>query len=216
MQLIFDHLTALTVSAILIGVIATINMRGQASSVEATQFHAAKTQQNVLIEMLEYDLEDLGSGVPRGEQMITDYQSDSFGIKVFEFRRELADATGAPHLATVRYERAYVGSYTAGDVTLPRFRIRRLVQAVDSSMVSTTGSGFDVVALEIDLLGTDGEGASENLNAASSIKVRLKSALPFQTGDEMRFSSWDGVFRPSNLARRSDAAGGVGADSSPS
>jgi hypothetical protein len=211
MQLIFDHMTAIIVSAILIGVLATVNIRGQKSAVEATQFHAAKMQQNAFIDMLEYDLEDLGSGVPTGEQMVTAYEADAFGIKTFEFRRELVDAAGVPGLASVRYERTQRGSYTTGDgVTVPRFLVRRLVQAEDGSMVSSTSVGYEVTALEIDLLGTDGEAVTTNLNAASSIRVRIESALPFQTGGDLRFTSWDGTFRPSNLARRTDAVGGVG------
>lgn len=211
MQLIFDHLTALIVSAILLGVLLTINTRGQESSIEATQFHAAKTTQGALIDMLEYDLEDLGSGVPVGEQMITAFEADGFGLKTFEFRRELANSSGAATIARVRYQRSYAGSYTAGDgVILPRFRIQRLVEAEDGSMTSSTGEGFEVVALEIALLGEDGEGTTNNLNAATTVEVKLTSAFPFRQGDQMQFTSWSGRFRPSNLARRSDAAGGVG------
>lgn len=211
MQLIFDHLTAVIVSAILLGVILTINLRGQESAIEATRYHAAKAQQSALIDMLEYDLEDLGSGVPSGEQMITAFEADDFGIETFEFRRELATASGAATIGRVRYQRSYAGSYTADDgVILPRFRIRRLVEAEDGSMASTTGEGFEVVALEISLLGEDGGGTTDNLNAATTVEVKLTSALPFQEGDKMQFTNWSGRFRPSNLARRSDAVGGVG------
>lgn len=212
MQLIFDHLTAILVSAILLGVIMTLNVRGQTSAMEATQFHAAKARQSALIDMLEYDLEDLGSGVPAGEEMITEYDADAFGIKVFEFVRELADASGTPTLARVRYERSYEGSYTTGDgVTLPHFRIRRLIETGDGSMVSTTGDGFDVVALAFNLLGPGGETVTSDPNTATSIEVHLRSAFPFKIGDDLKFTSWTGTFRPSNLARRTGGAGSISA-----
>jgi hypothetical protein len=210
MQLIFDNLTAVIVSAIMIGVVLTLNVRSQATAVEATRHYAATTKQNALVDLIEYDLEDLGSGVATGSQMITAYERDALGTKTFEFMRELADASGEIQLARIRYERSYAGSHTTGDsVVIPSFHVRRLVEKEDGTFVSTTGEGFEVVYLDFALLGEDGEAVTSNLDAATNVEVHLRSALPFQDGaDRMRFTSWAGTFRPSNLARRSSAVGG--------
>lgn len=211
MQLIFDNLTAVIVSAILLGTVLTVNLRGQESAVEATQFHAAKQQQAALINMVEYDFEDLGSGVPTGEQMIVAYDVDVFGVKEFEFRREFVDNSGEATLASVRYSRVLDGTYeTADGATLPRFRILRYVEAEDGSMARSTGDGFPVISFDIELVDDSGEAVATNLNDASSINVSLRTSLPFQAGEQIQYMSWDGAFRPSNLARRGGAAGGVG------
>lgn len=212
MQLILDHLNAVLVASILIGVALTLNVRNQESAVEVTQFHAAKAQQSALIDLIEYDLEDLGSGVATGDQMITAYDVDGFGVKAFELRRELVDAEGEAQVVRVRYARTYAGSYTTKeDVIIPYFHIRRFVETENGAMASTTGSGYEVATFDLTLLGPDGNVVTDNLNAATSIRVHLTSALPFQHGNgDVKFTSWEGTFRPANLARRSDAVGGVG------
>lgn len=212
MQFIFDNLTAVIVSAIMVGVVFTLNLRSQETAIEAAQYHAAAAKQNALVDLIEYDLEDLGSGVATGDQMITAYERDGLGTKAFEFVRELEDASGGTRLTRVRYERVYAGSHTTEEgVIIPAFKVRRMVEKEDGTLVTTTGDGFEVIYLDFALLGEDGEAVTTNLNAATNIEVQLRSALPFRSGaDRMRFTGWAGTFRPSNLARRSTAAGGVG------
>ena len=125
MQFIHDHLIATIVGAILLMVLLTLRLEQQRANVEATQFYAVKKQQIALIDMIERDIENVGSGVPLGEPMIL--QADAEGLR---FRKELADGTQA--------EVAYLREGPAGTVSLngtevPVYHVRRIVRDGDGS-----------------------------------------------------------------------------------
>lgn len=217
MQLIYDNLVAVIVSTLLIIVLMTVKLRTQETSIDATRFHAAKTLQAQFINVIEYDLEELGSGVPTGENMIHKYARDSLGLDCIEFEKEFVDTGGNIRLGRVRYERQPAGSYATSDTTfVPLFRFERLVEAENGSMVSGGGSGESVLRFDLDLLGEDGQPVNDNLNGAESIEIALETAMPFELagrGSRERTAvqrmSWQGQFRPSNLSNRSDESGGV-------
>ncbi len=211
MQLIYDNLVAVLVSALLLTVVMTIKMRTQETAIDATRFHAAKSRQAQFVDLLEYDLEELGSGVPTGEPMIHAYSTDSLGLECIEFEKQFADG----ELGRIRYKRWHAGSYVDGDTTLRLVEFIRLVEATDGSFVYSGGSGRTVLRLDLELLDKDGQPATDNMNGTDRIDVALESVMPFAlSGQGARERSavhrmnWQSTFRPSNLARRSDGSGG--------
>ncbi len=216
MQLIYDNLVAVIVSALLVLVLMTVRLRTQEVAFDATRFHAAKARQAQFIDVIEYDLEELGSGVPTGERMIHSYGKDQHGLDCIEFEKEFQASDGTIRLGRVRYERQPAGSYAAPDTVLPLFEFERLVESEAGGMVPGGGSGRSVLRLELNLLGEDGQPVEDNLNGAESIEVALESIMPFQLAGQgarertaVQRMNWQGRFRPSNLARRSDGSGGV-------
>lgn len=189
MQFIHDHLIATIVGAILLMVLLTLRLEQQRANVEATQFYAVKKQQIALIDMIERDIENVGSGVPLGEPMIL--QADAEGLR---FRKELADGTQA--------EVAYLREGPAGTVSLngtevPVYHVRRIVRDVnDPSRVDSGGAFESILQFQVRLHPYD----PANLDAARAIEVTLESALP--SGVSVPRSAWTAVFRPANLALR--------------
>ena len=63
MQFMLDHIAAVIISGVVILVIAVVQLRGSDTSIEATQYAAAKTRMLDIVQYVERDFMNIGSGM---------------------------------------------------------------------------------------------------------------------------------------------------------
>lgn len=189
MQFIHDHIIATMVGTILLMVMLSLRFEQQRADIEATQFYATKKQQIALLDVIGRDLENVGAGVPAGEDMIL--QADAGG---FRFRKELDDGTQAE---VVYLREGPVDTVSVNGSPTPVYDVRRIIRDLsDPNRVDSAGAFGNVLQLQIRLHPYD----AANLDTARAIEVTVESALP--EGVSLPRSAWTAVFRPPNLALR--------------
>lgn len=192
MSSFIDHLSASLVAGIVILMLVGMHHRGQATAVESVLFYANRAQALSLVEMIERDFPNIGSGVAAGDPMLLSHAwSGSTGH--FEFWAAVDSAAGAP-AQHIRYEAVPSESAVCEQAGLACFEVRRLVRA---------GSGFEVsgrsqetlTAFEIELLPV---GAP--LERVREVRVKMAALSPSGGAGTVPQTSWETRFRPFSLA----------------
>lgn len=203
MYFIFDHLNAIIVSAVLVFILAWVMFQMQETNMETTLHRQKQTQALDLIEMLERDLRNVGSGVDLTDDMILAYQWDEDN-RYLEFL-SISDTSEAATVEQIRYELESSDSLMVVDQgvsqRVPAYTLHRKVFSGGSYI--TTGSSQPMITeLSVSLLDADSTPVTVALNATRIIEVQLKVASNLDTDEGMPVTVWETRFRPVSLFLR--------------
>jgi limonene-1,2-epoxide hydrolase len=194
-QFIIDHLTGVIVSAIVILIIATTQLRSRDASIDATQYAAAKTRVMAIAEAIERDFSNLGSGVDSVKYAIIGFDTVSSPM-FFEFVGQTVQ--GDPTPRTIRYQWQQSGyAQLANAVTRPTYTIERRINGVVSGTSMDTITGF-----EVDLMTADSNAVVTNYADTRIVGVLLTAVSPVGVSKEIEQTRWRRVFRPVNMLRQ--------------
>ena len=195
MQFLLDHLASVVITGILLLAILATQFRGQQASVDAVQFYDAKTRLLSLVQMIERDFTNIGSGVDSVKFAITELDTVSVPAE-FTFLARTDSTDSAAHTVTYQWEEE--GDVTLKDkTTIPTYTVRRII---DGS-ISGTSTGA-VTNFRIDLFTADSFIVAANYAATRFINVSVKSVSTLGTVAQVEQSAWNKSFRPVNLTRK--------------
>lgn len=146
MQGWLDHLTAIIVGTVVLGVLAFLGIRGQRDAIDTTQLYGARTQLTTLTDVIQQDLANVGARVDTTEAAILDWEPGS----VFEFQGAVQPSADAP-VERVRYEIRAWGTTRVGGRSRNGFQLVRLVHD-GTAFVESGGSAIPITAFELQLL----------------------------------------------------------------
>lgn len=196
MQFLIDHIASIVIGSILILIVAGLQLRTQNSSIDATQYGAAKTRLLDVAQMIERDFSNIGSGVPTAVIATAIQEFDTLSsTRVFEFLGRTSVADASPHL--IRYEWATTGTVKLNnDSTVTTYQITRLLDGAYSgqSMSSITG-------VRIDLMDADSAAVGATFSNTRLVSVDITTVSPLGVGDAIEQPRWRRIFRPVNLTR---------------
>ncbi len=195
MQFLLDHLASVVITGILLLAILATQFRGQQASVDAVQYYDAKTRLLSLVQMIERDFTNIGSGVDSVKFAITELDTVSVPAE-FTFLARTDSTDSAAHTVTYQWEEE--GDVTLKDkTTIPTYTVRRII---DGS-ISGTSTGA-VTNFRIDLFTADSFIVAANYAATRFINVSVKSVSTLGTVAQVEQSAWNKSFRPVNLTRK--------------
>lgn len=196
MQFLIDHVASIFIGSILILIVAGLQLRTRNSSIDATQYGAAKTRLLDIVEMIEQDFSNIGSGVPTAAIATSIQSFDTLSsTRVFEFLGRTGVADPSPHV--IRYEWAPTGTATLNDGTsIPTYQITRRLDGAFSGESMSTITGVRIDLMDADSVAVGGLFANTRL-----VSVDITAVSPIGVGDAIEQPRWRRIFRPVNLTR---------------
>ena len=193
MQLLLDHIASIGIAGLILLSLLVLHERGGDASIEATQFHTAKTRMLSLAEMVERDFTNIGSGVDSVQFAITKLDTVSVPATfAFQARTDTADAS--PH--AVVYEWEADGSVEIGDSTYSTYSVKRIINGTTSGWSSGSITSFSIA-----MFGAAGNQITTNYADTRIITVSVSAVSTVGVGEKIEQSDWDRTFRPMNLTR---------------
>lgn len=193
MQFLLDHIAAVMITGIILLVILATQYAGQQTNIDATQYYDVKTRMLDLVESIERDFTNLGSGIDSVKFAIQSFDTTGVPASIsFAARTDSTDPSA--HIITYQWE--VDGSVTLKDTTVSTFTVRRLIDGIVSGM--STGS---ITLLRIDLLRADSLNVGVNYANTRLINVILRASSTLGTNEQVEQSSWRKQFRPVNMTR---------------
>lgn len=201
MQFLQDHLAALIVAAVVVFLLAFVQIGGQEGAIDAVRFQSGRTSTDQIGEFVTQDLANLGAGVPLGSPRIHALNG-SAPTTLFEFSGAVAPAAAAP-VQRIRYRliptdtmEVLVGGRRH---VLPGHELRR--EVLDSGTWRYTGGSSSVlVDFSIELLGQDGSPIGAAVETARTARVRFVAASPLAGGRRAGVTRWERLIPLFNLA----------------
>jgi len=194
MQFLLDHLAAVVIAGLLLLVIIATQFRGQQTGIDATQFYDTRTRLLDLVQSVERDFSNLGSGADSVQYAIQEFDTLSTPARIsFVARTDSSDPSGH----TVTYRWTATDSVQLKDLTMqPTYTVERLIDGNLSGQSIGSVTGF-----RVDLLTRDSLAVSSNFKQVRLINVLLSAASTLGTNAQIEQSSWRKQFRPMNLTR---------------
>lgn len=197
------------VTFVIILTLSTVVSRGQEESIDSTQILRAKRVLNTMVQNLELDFRNLGSGKLDIESALPVGGIDTLSCHaskgpecVFSFWSRVDTVGVDTNLVQ------YVWSWYANEeidtdlsgsndniVSVPVYRLKRVVDGTEVLHIDR------VRHFEIGTFDNDGN-PTGNVLEVRQIEVRLETLIPTTSRDEaMEVASWSTFFRPANLTR---------------
>lgn len=199
MQFIYDHLNAVLIGGIAILILAQLAIDRQGAQVNATRYQAGLVHMNDLVEMIEHDFHNIGSGISPADSMIVAYKWDQSG-KYFEFRTA-SDTTGVI-IKQIRYELAKTRDIPVKSdsvKTVQGYELRRY--ELKSGSYTLTGKSMDTVTdLTISLYRAGGGTIGSDLNKAREVVIQMTALSPLGEDQLVRRNHWNARFYPTSLS----------------
>lgn len=187
-----DHIIAGIVGSIVLLLIVSIQHRGHEANIEAGLFYANRAQTLSLIEMIERDFPNIGSGVEPGTQpMLVDYEW-SETQRYFEFFATVDSAAAAP-IERIRYEAVAAQAEACTQAQVDCFEVQRLVWNGTGFVVSGR-SQPTLTDFEIRLFPTP-----DALDAVREVEVRFAALSPLGEDQITRRTTWQTRYSPFSL-----------------
>lgn len=203
MQFLLDHISAILIAGVIFLMLIVLKFEGQEAQVDTTQYYANRTHMISLIETLQRDFQNLGSGVAPDEAMILGY-SWTESDKSLEFRATL-DTTLAAPVERIKYQ--LVPTPTADllpaclDETVQCYEIHRFLY--DGTTYHLDGKSVNTItAFTIELLTANGNVVGIDPNAAREIFVQVAALSPMGEDQIIGQTRWQTRFHPLNLHMR--------------
>ena len=197
-----EYVAAVVLASFVALTLFAVQLRTQETSVDSTQYRAAKKSAVDVVRMIEHDFKNLGSQHPgSGVPLHTLPGGAAFGIA------SIPDTTGSPRTfqfysipqrgqppRVIRYEWETDGTVTLRDgTTRDTYRFTRTVDGtVDGRSAGT------LTQLSFNLL-EDAGNAITNVSNTRQIFVELRAISPLGKGTTIEETRWTGTFRPPAL-----------------
>lgn len=195
-----DHIISIMIGGLVMLIMATVYLDGQEAGVEITMQYSGRVNALNLIEMVQRDFSNIGSGVDTADPMILDYVWNAT-TKYIEFRGVVDTAATAP-VELLRYQVVFVDSaqinFNDSLQTVALFEVQRLVD--DAGTYRETGvSASTIREFDVSLLNATGSSVGGAFNDTRQIEVRMV-ALPSAIDTRInRHNYWQTRIRPPNL-----------------
>ncbi|MFQ5572335.1 MAG: hypothetical protein ACE5G0_21880 [Rhodothermales bacterium] len=186
MAFIYDHLTATILGISIFFLLVAVQLRSTETSRDQARYYSAKTQVLNVKEMIEYDFENVGTGVAKYDPIFVS-KTDS----TFTFMEKVLPTDPDP--STVMYRRVPREVVTIEGEEVQLYEIQRLVEGVVTGKSPPTMKEFDVT-----LLNSNRE-VETNLTAVRAIQVRFTVLSPLGNKNELHEARWNRTFWPPNL-----------------
>jgi len=208
MQVMIDHAAAVVIGATIFLLIAAMQFRGQEATIQAAQVDAGKGSLRVLVDMIEQDFNNIGSGVERpndptlplaASEVIKSYGADGSYTALKFWALTSATGTPEPQLITYRWKQEGTATLPNGAV-VPTSRVERLV----GQPGTLSGASFDnVTTFTVDLARDDQAAVPPNsadYRAVRYMNVDIAMVSPLGTEGTIEQTRWSKQFRPINLS----------------
>lgn len=202
MQFLFDHLTAVMISGLIILVAVQVQRTSQDTQVETTRYYANRTHLVAFIDMLERDFQNIGSGVDPAQPMILDFSwTDS--QKYLEFRATV-DTTASAPVEQIKYQLVPTHLVDMGQEGTPEmvqcYELQRLVYDPVALDYQLDGKSAETLTdFEIELRTGAGYPVGANLDETRAILVRVGALSPLGVDRITERTRWQTRFQPVNL-----------------
>jgi hypothetical protein len=197
MQFLLDHIAAVVISGIILLVIIATQYRGQQTNIDATQFYDSRIRLLDMVQSVERDFTNMGSGVDSVQYAISSFDTLSSPATISFFAR--TDSTDFnPH--TVTYQWESTDSLTLKDKTkIPTYTVKRLIDGNMSGQSVGAITGF-----RVDLLTRDSLAVNANFKDVRFVNVLLRVASTLGTNAQVEETNWRKQFRPMNMTREQE------------
>jgi hypothetical protein len=204
MQTMVDHAAAVIIGIALLLLLAAMSLRAQDSSVEAAQVEIGKGELRSLVDLLEQDLNNMGSGMTfpntnNGNRVIRTFGPGSgadAGYTVFSFYG-LGAPGGAADTVLVTYRSRQQGTATLpSGATVNTFVVERTDPAGRTARyTSATRFALTLTTKEYSTLAP----GSLNLEEARYVTADVAMVSPLGAEGVLEQTRWAKQFRPLNL-----------------
>ena len=204
MQSWIDHIAAAVIGASILLILAALSMRTQDSTVEAAQVALGKAELRSLIDIIEQDFNNMGSGMTfpnenAANRVITHFgagTSADAGYTVLQFYA-LQNNTGTPDTVLVKYRWRQQGTVTLPNgSTVDAFEVERS-DAGGGTAPYTNVTGFSLALRTKEFAAIPA--GSINLHDARYVDVNLAMVSPIGVEGLIEQTRWTKQFRPLNL-----------------
>jgi len=194
MQFLLDHIAATMIAGLLLLVILATQFAGQQTNIDATQYYDAKIRLLDLVQSVERDFTNIGSGIDSVKSAIQEFDTLSVPAHISFAAR--TDST-IPDWQLVTYQWEETGSVTLKDYsTIPTFTVQRLINGA----VSGTSTGA-ITGFRVDLLRADSISITTNFEDMRLVNVIMSTASTLGTNEQVEQCQWRKQFRPMNMTR---------------
>lgn len=200
MQFLLDHLAAVVITGFVILILGTVSFRGQSASIDSTQYFAQKRMLLDLVQMVERDFSNIGSGGTAPGTAVISF--DTLGtVKNFTFRAR-PDSIAVPNFiltapSTIRYEWQQAGTVALRTGNVTTYTLRRLV---DGNLAGSS-TGY-ITSFDIDFFAPGGTPVAATVDSMRVVRLDVAAVSPLGRGNNIEQSRWTKVFRPVNLTRK--------------
>ena len=203
MQVMIDHIAAVIVGAVVLISVFAMAKTSNEGAIEAVQIDMGKTNLRTLVDGLEQDLSNMGSGMANpnrdGLNRVVDTYTESGGETMLRFWA-LTNDTGTPTPDTVTYRWQQSGTVTFPDGTsTPAWRVSRSQGGAQATFTATT---FSVKLLKDNVLGivtVPPNSIADSLALVRYADVAIGLASPAESEALVQRTQWTKRFRPINL-----------------
>ena len=205
MQAMIDHVAAFVIGAIVLFALFAMAATSNDGAIEAVQVDMGKTELRLLVDALEQDMNNMGSGMPNPNFNGTDRVVRTYtkaGAKTTLMFRSLQDDTGTPSPSDVTYEWEPSGTVTFPDgTTTPAFVVTREADGATSTF--GTATTFSLRLLKdspvLGIVEVMPDSHPDSLALVRYVDVAVGLAAPAGTEDLVQRTQWSKRFRPINL-----------------
>lgn len=196
MQFIIDHLAATVIGATILLAVLALGHRSQESAIEAAKIDFGKAEMRQLIDVVEQDFINLGSGLADPDAAITFYATNS-GYDEIRFS-SLENDTGTPDPISITYRWRQQGTATLPDgSTVDTYELERSTAA--STVTFDDLTNFSVTLRKKKLVPVSLGAPADSVALAEYVDVDIGMLAPFGADDLLQQSRWSKRFRPINL-----------------
>lgn len=195
MQAMIDHTAAVVIGATILLILFALSTRSNDSSVEALQVDLAKTEIRLLVDVVEQDFNNIGSGLGKPNGAISTFV-DSSDYTVLRFRALTDTATATPATITYRW-RPEGTTYLPDGTPVATYEVER--RAKGTTIFFDNATAFDI-KLRKDRLDLVPPGSpADSLAVVRYADVEIAMIPPIGTEGVLEQTRWTKRFRPINL-----------------
>lgn len=207
MQAIIDHVGAFIIGTTLLFLIAAMQWRSQDAAMQAAQVDAGKAGLRLLVDMIEQDVNNMGSGMEHpnntslplsGTTVIESFGASGSYTALTFWGLTSATGTPEPQLITYRWKKSGTATLSNG-TTVDTHLVERLVGSPGtlSGASFSNVTAFNVALAKADLGAVPAGSADYRLVRYVNVDLAMVSPLgPEATIEQTR---WSKRFRPVNL-----------------
>ena len=203
MQAMIDNVAAVVIGAVILIAVFAMSTLSSEGAVQAVQVDMGKTELRSLVDALEQDLGNMGSGMANpnrnGANRVVDTYTEAGGRTMLRFWALQSDTgTAAPDTVTYRWEQSGTVSFPDG-TTAPAYVVSR---SQGGAQARFTATAFSVNLLKDNVLGivsVPPNSVSDSLALVRYADVSVGLASPAGGDDLVRQTRWAKRFRPINL-----------------
>lgn len=203
MQAMIDHTAAVVIGATILFILFALSTRSNDSSIEATQVDITRTELRTLVDVIEQDFNNMGSGMGDPNVSATERVVRSRGtVGGYETVTFLAtpNDTGSPSPVLVTYRWKQDGTAVLPDGTVVDvYEVEREIGGQTATFENATNINVTMRYETLLPVSSAAYANSDSLAAVRYLDVDVGMVSPVGTEDLIQQARWKKRFRPLNL-----------------